>query len=142
MIQSDMTILLEVDHPNYKEIRQVLNVFAELEKSPEHVHTYRITPLSLWNAASSGHAIKEILDLFDQYSKFDIAPNVIKEIQDQFERFGILRLTKEKDSLLLESKEASVLKDVLHYKSMQPYIDEWVTEKKVSIHPLRSKVQQ
>lgn len=133
MIQSDMTVLLEVDHPDYAEIRNVLSDFAELEKSPEHVHTYRITPLSLWNAASSGRTLDQILDLFHRYSKFDIAPNVLQEIRDQFGRFGVLRLIRIEDRLLLISKDPSVLQDVFRFKSMKPYIKKRVADDRVEI---------
>lgn len=136
MIQSDMTVLLEVDHPEYAHIRNVLSAFAELEKSPEHVHTYRITPLSLWNAASAGLKMDQITDLFEKYSKFDIAPNVIQEIHDQFDRFGILRLTRDDAGLYLISSDTLVLHEVLHYKSMQQYVEKWISETKVEVLPV------
>jgi DNA or RNA helicases of superfamily II len=133
MIQSDMTVLFEVDHPDYAKIRNVLSDFAELEKSPEHVHTYRMTPLSLWNAASSGRTLDQILDLFEKYSKFDVAPNVIQEIRDQFSRFGILKLTRENDRLYLRSKDPDVLQDVFRFKSMKGYIQKWTGNDRVEV---------
>ncbi|GEB76334.1 DNA repair helicase XPB [Sporolactobacillus inulinus] len=133
MIQSDMSVLFEVDHPDATTIRHVLSDFAELEKSPEHVHTYRITPLSLWNAAASGRTLEQILDLFEQYSKFDIAPNVIQEIRDQFDRFGLLTLTREGDRLILVSQDPSILRKVFRFKSMKPYVAEWIDEVHVAV---------
>lgn len=133
MIQSDMTVLFEVDHPAYAEIRDVLSDFAELEKSPEHVHTYRMTPLSLWNAASAGRTIDQIIQLFHKYSKFDIAPNVIQEIRAQFDRFGILRLEKEDDRLYLISRDPAVLQDVFRFKSMKPFVREWPADDRVEV---------
>ena len=72
IVQSDRTILLEVDHPQHAEARDALAQFAELEKSPEHIHTYRLSPLSLWNAAAGGMNAQEILDLLTRYSKYAI----------------------------------------------------------------------
>jgi len=136
MIQSDMTVLLEVNHPKYEEIRDVLSAFAELEKSPEHIHTYRISPLSLWNAASAGLEMEEIVDIVEKYSKFDVAPNVIREIESLFRRFGILQMEQGNDELRLVSTDPYVLKEVLQYKSMQSYIREWLDDTTVSIDPL------
>ena len=70
IVQSDKTLLLEVDHPAFEEARAILGRFAELEKSPEYLHTYRITPLSLWNAAASKMSADEIIDTLYKYSKY------------------------------------------------------------------------
>ncbi|MFT8870845.1 MAG: DNA repair helicase XPB [Sporolactobacillus sp.] len=143
MIQSDMTVLLEVHHPDYSHIRDVLSRFAELEKSPEHVHTYRITPLSLWNAASSGRAVDEILDLFVSYSKFDIAPNVTTEIRHVFGRFGVLKLESNQGKLVLSSREPRELAALFGYKSMGAFIDERIDACHVVIRPLqRGRLKQ
>jgi DNA excision repair protein ERCC-3 len=137
MIQSDMTVLLEVNHPQYEEVRHLLSAFAELEKSPEHIHTYRITPLSLWNAASSGLMLEQIATFIDTFSKFDVAPNVLKEIADQFSRFGLLTLELEGDGLLLKGGTDSILQEVLHYKSMQDYVLSRLDTRTAVIHPHR-----
>lgn len=134
MIQSDMTVLFEVDHPDAPQIRNVLGDFAELEKSPEHVYTYRMTPLSLWNAASAGRTLDQILNLFKKYSKFAVAPNVIREIRDQFQRFGLLRLEKENDRLYLSSREPSVLADIFRFKSMHSFIKGQIGSNRVEVH--------
>jgi DNA excision repair protein ERCC-3 len=133
MIQSDMTVLLEVNHPQYEEVRNELSAFAELEKSPEHIHTYRITPLSLWNAASSGLHAHRIVSFIEQYSKFDVAPNVIRDIKDYCGRFGILELVQEEGLLYLTSSDPLVLREVLHYKSMGHFAQEWMNDRKVRI---------
>ncbi|MBV9710828.1 MAG: helicase-associated domain-containing protein, partial [Ktedonobacteraceae bacterium] len=75
IVQSDRTILLEVDHPQHAEARDALAQFAELEKSPEHIHTYRLSPLSLWNAAAGGMNAQQIVDMLTQYSKYAIPSN-------------------------------------------------------------------
>src|SRR5215211_1893255 len=77
IIQSDRSILLEVENPLYEAARDELARFAELEKSPEHIHTYRVTPLSLWNAAAAGISATDILGTLERYSKFDLPRNVL-----------------------------------------------------------------
>lgn len=119
MIQSDMSVLLEVNHPEYAVVRDALSAFAELEKSPEHIHTYRITPLSLWNAASAGMELERILAVIDRYSKFDTAPNVLREIEDVYRKFGLLQLERDGDELLLRSSDPGLLKELLRYSSLQ-----------------------
>src|SRR5437764_13724206 len=80
IVQSDRTILLEVDHPQHAEARDAVAQFAELEKSPEHIHTYRLSPLSLWNAAAGGMTAQMIIDLLTQYSKYASPMNISVDI--------------------------------------------------------------
>src|SRR5918911_1251820 len=94
IVQSDRSLLLEVDNPLYESARDDLARFAELEKSPEHIHTYRITPLSLWNAASAGITAGDILGCLERYSKFDLPRNVLADIEDYISRFGRVKLLK------------------------------------------------
>src|ERR1700752_2630654 len=88
IVQSDRSILLEADHPQHAEARDALTQFAELEKSPEHIHTYRLSPLSLWNAAAGGLHAQDILDQLNAYSKYAIPPNVVTDIKDYISRYG------------------------------------------------------
>src|SRR5438552_10862984 len=92
IVQSDRSLLLEVDKPHYEAARDELARFAELEKSPEHIHTYRITPLSLWNAAASGSTAAEIGAALARYSKFDLPSNVLADIDDYVGCFGRVKL--------------------------------------------------
>lgn len=92
IVQSNHEILLEVDNPKYEEARNALARFAELEKSPEHIHTYRITPLSLWNAAASGLTAAEVLEQLDRYGKFDVPLAVSQTIEDYMGRYGLVKL--------------------------------------------------
>jgi DNA excision repair protein ERCC-3 len=92
IVQSDLSILLEVDGPRYEPARDAIAPFAELQKSPEHVHTYRITPLSLWNAASAGMSAAEVLAALDEYARFDVPQNVRADVTDLMSRWGALRL--------------------------------------------------
>ena len=88
IVQGDKSVLLEVDNPLYPDARDVLARFAELEKSPEYIHTYRITPLSLWNAASTGQTAKAILEGLERFSKYPLPGNVRVDIEDYVSRYG------------------------------------------------------
>ena len=122
IVQSDRSILLEVDHPLHAEARDVLAQFAELEKSPEHIHTYRLSPLSLWNAASGGMSAQEILELLTRYSKYDIPVNVAVDIREYVSRYGRVKLIREGDVLLLISNDAALIAEIMHHKRTQPYL--------------------
>src|SRR5882672_5046169 len=97
IVQSDRSILLEVDHPQHAEARDALAQFAELEKSPEHIHTYRLSPISLWNAAAGGLDARSILDQLAAYSKYAIPSNVGTDIREYIGRYGRLKLVREQD---------------------------------------------
>src|SRR5579864_3821051 len=122
IVQSDRTVLLEVDHPRHAEARDALAQFAELEKSPEHIHTYRLSPLSLWNAASGGMSAQEILELLTRYSKYDIPSNIAVDIREYISRYGRIKLMREGDALLLTSSDAALMAEIIHHKRTQPYI--------------------
>jgi len=131
VIQSDRTILLEVDHPSYAEARDALAQFAELEKSPEHIHTYRLTPLSLWNAAAAGLDAAQVIAALTQFSKYDLPPNVVSDVRDYIGRYGRLKLMREPAAedgatgpgpLLLCSTDATLIAQVVRQKRLQPYI--------------------
>jgi DNA excision repair protein ERCC-3 len=122
IVQSDRTILLEVDHPLHAEARDALAQFAELEKSPEHIHTYRLSPLSLWNAAAGGMNAQEILDLLTRYSKYAIPSNIGTDIREYINRYGRIKLVRDGDALLLKSEDTALIVEVLHHKRTQPYL--------------------
>ena len=122
IVQSDRTILLEVDHPLHAEARDALAQFAELEKSPEHIHTYRLSPLSLWNAAAGGMNSQMILELLRQYSKYDIPSNIIVDIREYISRYGRLKLIREGEALLLISEDAALIAEVMHHRRTQPFL--------------------
>src|SRR5262245_46338374 len=94
IIQADRSILVEVDNPKYAEARDALAPFAELEKSPEHVHTYRLSPLSLWNAAAAGLSAEAMVDVLRRYSKFPLPTNLAPDITDLVSRYGRVKLEK------------------------------------------------
>ena len=88
IVQSDRTLLLEVAHPAFEQVRDELARFAELVKSPEHIHTYRITPLSLWNASASGVSCEEMIETLNTWSKYPVPQNLLQEIEDHGTRYG------------------------------------------------------
>jgi DNA excision repair protein ERCC-3 len=94
IVQGDRSILVEVDNPRYAEARDALAPFAELEKSPEHVHTYRLTPLSLWNAAATGMTAQQMVDVLASYSKFPLPTSLPADISETVSRYGRVRLER------------------------------------------------
>jgi DNA excision repair protein ERCC-3 len=122
IVQSDRTILLEVEHPLHAEARDALAQFAELEKSPEHIHTYRLSPLSLWNAAAGGLDALAVLDLLNSYSKYPIPSNVAVDIREYISRYGRLKLIREGEALLLISDDAALLTEVMRNRRTQPFL--------------------
>jgi DNA excision repair protein ERCC-3 len=116
IVQGDGKVLLETRHPEFDRARDFLARFAELEASPELLHTYRITPLSLWNAASSGVTRDEIVNRLRQLSKFDIPEDVQVKIDDTISRYGLIQLhphpEKRGDFLRIAFKTAYVEKVV------------------------------
>src|SRR6266700_573543 len=125
IVQSDRSILLEVDHPQHAEARDALAQFAELEKSPEHIHTYRLSPLSLWNAAAGGMSAQGILELLTRYSKYPVPNNIAVEIREYIGRYGRIKLVRggvNNEGLLLISEDAALILEILHIKRTQPYL--------------------
>lgn len=125
IVQSDRTILLEVDHPQHAEARDALARFAELEKSPEHIHTYRLSPLSLWNAAAGGMNAPMILELLTRYSKYPIPNNVATDIRDYISRYGRIKLVRggeQNEGLFLVSDDIALMLEVARHKRIQPYL--------------------
>lgn len=112
IVQSDRTVLLETDHPNADIARHELAIFAELERAPEHVHTYRITKLGLWNARAAGHDASFILDVLNRYSKFPVPQGVAQEIESTISRFGRLVISRDSEGLLLRSDSRAILAEV------------------------------
>ncbi|MEA2589523.1 MAG: excision repair protein [Actinomycetota bacterium] len=133
IVQSDHTALLEVGHPLAEACRAGLARFAELEKSPEHIHTYRITPLSLWNARAAGMSAEEITEVLRTYSRYAVPASILVEIADQVARYGRLRLSKEDDTLVLSSSEPAVLEEVLRSKKVSPLVGPRLDAGRVSV---------
>ncbi len=115
IIQSDMTMLLEVDSPFYEEVRDAVAPFAEIIKSPEHVHTYRITPISLWNAASSGMSPEAVRERLLQFSRYEVSHNLLVEIKDIMGRFGQVRIESHEETMLAIVTEDPLLMEQLYH---------------------------
>jgi DNA excision repair protein ERCC-3 len=125
IVQSDRTMLLEVDNEYFEECRGIVTRFAELEKSPEYLHTYRITPLSLWNAASSKMTVEEIVDTLDKFSKYPVPKNVVAEIREQITRYGKVKLVKDEDgNLFITSNEKNFIREIAAHRTVQPFIED------------------
>ncbi len=105
IVQGDQTVLVEVDSPHYVEARDYLAGFAELIKSPEHIHTYRITPLSIWNAAAAGTKASAIVETLERFSKYEVPQHVVVGIRDYASRYGRLQLTRADDHLVLTADD-------------------------------------
>ncbi|MDY4903101.1 MAG: DNA repair helicase XPB [Treponema sp.] len=106
IVQSDRTLLLDVHSPLAEECRNALIPFAELISSPEHLHTYQLTPLSLWNAASADFSAKDAVAVLDQFARYDVPASVKIWIEETASRFGMLRLVpcapKEEDGKIID----------------------------------------
>lgn len=122
IVQSDRTVLLETANPRFEEARDSLAVFAELVKSPEHIHTYRITPLSLWNAAALGLTAARVKEELDNLGKYPVPDNLIADIDDFMKRYGQLKLIED-DGLWLVSKDLPLLIEVTRQKAVKPFLD-------------------
>ncbi len=123
IVQSDKTILLEVDHEDAVEARHEIAAFAELERAPEHVHSYRLTPLGLWNARAAGLDAEQVLNTLLKYSRFPVPHSLLVDIEETMSRYGRLRLEKdEQHGLVLRTTDYPVLEEVLHAKKIQPLL--------------------
>lgn len=113
IVQSDKTVLLEVDHTQAAEARAALAPFAELERAPEHVHTYRITPLALWNARAAGHDAEQVVDVLENYSRFPVPQALLIDVAETMSRYGRVRLhAHPAHGLILESEEPPILEEL------------------------------
>src|SRR5213592_3439269 len=112
IVQGDRTVLVEVDNPAYAEARDALAPFAELEKSPEHIHTYRLTNLSLWNAAAAGMKAEEMADVLRRYSKFPLPNNLTADLIDVVSRYGRVKLVRHEDKLRLICADRPLLEEL------------------------------
>ena len=125
IIQSDASLLADVHDPGFEEARAELTSFAELEKSPEHMHTYRLTPLSLWNAASAGLDAAMILAILERYGRFPVPDNVRFFVGDAISRFGKLRLLQTDDDrrLFLDVPDDAVRQELLTNRKVSGYLE-------------------
>ncbi len=119
IVQSDKTLLLEIDHPDAQACRMAIAPFAELERSPEHVHTYRLTPLGLWNARAAGHDAEMVVDALMRYSRYPVPHALLVDVADTMDRYGRLQLVNDPaHGLVLRALDRMVLIEVAKSKKL------------------------
>ena len=144
IVQSDKTVLLEVDHELAGEARAAIAPFAELERAPEHIHTYRVTPLALWNARAAGHDAEQVVDVLVSFSRYAVPQPLLVDIVDTMARYGRLQLVKSPvHGLTLVSLDRAVLEEVLRNKKIAPMLGARIDDDTVAVHPSeRGRVKQ
>ena len=144
IVQSDKTVLLEIDHDDAGAARAALAPFAELERAPEHVHTYRITPLALWNARAAGHDAEQVVDVLEKYSRFPVPQALLIDVAETMDRYGRLTLGKHPaHGLVLESKDPAVLAEITRHKKIRPMLGEEIDADTWTVHPSeRGRIKQ
>ena len=143
IVQSDRTMLLEVNNPRYQDARDRVARFAEIEKSPEHIHTYRLTPLSLWNAAAAGMSAEAILATLEEFGKYPVPQNIRQEVISYIGRYGLLKLVREGQSLVLVSDDEALITEVWHSKPVRAHLLEIMGPNRLLVHPrMRGHVKQ
>lgn len=135
VVQSDKSVLLEVNNELHAEARDALARFAELEKSPEYLHTYRITPLSLWNAAAAGLSAQEILASLERYAKYELPENVRVDVAEIISRYGRLKLHREGSDLVLRSDDRALITEIARHKSLAPLLKGQADERTLLADP-------
>lgn len=136
IVQSDKTCLLEISHPQADAARAALSPFAELEKAPEHVHTYRITPLALWNARAAGFDAEQVVDVLETYSKFPVPQSLLVDTAETMSRYGRLRLQNHPtQGLILETTERTVLEEVSRHRTIAEMLGARIDDDTFSVPP-------
>ena len=136
IVQSDKTLLLEVDHPASGDARRAIAPFAELERAPEHIHTYRVTPLALWNARAAGHDAEQVVDILLTYSRYAVPHALLVDIAETMDRYGRLAIAKHPaHGLVLSTTDRPVLEEVLRSKKVAPLVGARIDDDTVLVHP-------
>ncbi|MGV9299115.1 DNA repair helicase XPB [Amycolatopsis sp. NPDC003676] len=136
IVQSDKTVLLEVDNPRAGDARIAIAPFAELERAPEHVHTYRITPLALWNARAAGHDAEQVVDALTTYSRFPVPQPLLIDVVDVMGRFGRLQIANHPaHGLVMTTTDRAVLEEVSRNKKISPMLGSRIDDDTVIVHP-------
>jgi DNA excision repair protein ERCC-3 len=136
IVQSDKTLLLDVDHPNSTECRRAIAPFAELERSPEHIHTYRLTNLGLWNARAAGHDAENVIDTLIKYSRYAVPHSLLLDVAETMSRYGRLRLESNPiHGLVLITTDSAVLEEVIRAKKITPLLGARIDKETIAVHP-------
>src|SRR3954466_15663261 len=135
IVQSDKTLLLEVDHEQAADCRKAIAPFAELERSPEHIHTYRLTPLGLWNARAAGHDAEQVVDTLLEFSRYAVPHALLVDVAETMARYGRLRLEKNPiHGLVVVSNARPVLEEMLGAKKVAGMLGDRVDDDTVVVH--------
>ncbi|MFG1838814.1 DNA repair helicase XPB [Micromonospora sp. DT228] len=136
IVQSDKTLLLEIDHPDAQACRMAIAPFAELERSPEHVHTYRLTPLGLWNARAAGHDAEGVVDSLLKYSRYPVPHALLVDVADTMDRYGRLQLANDPAyGLVLRALDRLVLIEVAKSKKLAGMLGDKIDDDTIRVHP-------
>jgi len=136
IVQSDKTLLLDIDHPLSVECRRAIAPFAELERAPEHMHTYRLTNLGLWNARAAGHDAEMVIDTLIKYSRYAVPHALLIDVAEQMSRYGRLRLEADPiHGLILVTTDTAVLEEVIRAKKIAPLLGVRIDAETVAVHP-------
>jgi len=136
IVQSDKTLLLDIDHPLSTECRRAIAPFAELERSPEHIHTYRLTSLGLWNARAAGHDAEQVIDTLIKYSRYAVPHSILVDIAETMSRYGRLRLEADPvHGLVLITTDTAVLEEVIRAKKIAPLLGLRLDAETIAVHP-------
>jgi len=136
IVQSDKTLLLEVDHPDAAAARAAIAPFAELERAPEHVHTYRVTPLALWNARAAGHDAEQVVDVLVRFSRYAVPQPLLVDVVDTMSRYGRLQLMAHPaHGLVLLSLDRAVLEEIIRHRKITPMLGARIDDDTVLVHP-------
>ena len=144
IVQSDKTLLLDIDHPMSVECRRAIAPFAELERSPEHIHTYRLTPLGLWNARAAGHDAEQVIDTLIKYSRYAVPHSILIDVAETMSRYGRLRLEMDPvHGLILITTDTAVLEEVIRAKKIAPLLGARIDAETITVLPSqRGQIKQ
>jgi DNA excision repair protein ERCC-3 len=136
IVQSDKTLLLDIDHAYSVECRRAIAPFAELERSPEHIHTYRLTNLGLWNARAAGHDAEQVIDTLIKYSRYAVPHSILVDVAETMSRYGRLRLEADPvHGLILVTTDSAVLEEVIRAKKIAPLLGVRIDAETIVVHP-------
>ncbi len=144
IVQSDKTLLLDIDHPLSTECRRAIAPFTELERAPEHIHTYRLTPLGLWNARAAGHDAEQVIDVLIKYSRYAVPHSILVDVAETMSRYGRLRLEADPvHGLILVTTDTAVLEEVIRAKKIAPLLGARIDAQTIAVHPSqRGQIKQ
>ena len=144
IVQSDKTLLLDIDHPMSTECRRAIAPFAELERAPEHIHTYRLTSLGLWNARAAGHDAEQVIDTLIKYSRYAVPHSILIDVAETMSRYGRLRLEMDPvHGLILITTDTAVLEEVIRAKKIAPLLGARIDAETITVLPSqRGQIKQ